>query len=201
MADLSTPGFLDALSAARAEDDVVLATMTAGFLWNQHSRSDRDFAYIAPMGSVSSVALGLSLARPDLTVIAVDGDGSLLMNLGTLVTIGGSSAAHLLHIVLENDGYAITGMQPLPGHGTANLIEMAKATGYRRASRLGDIAELSEAIDAAHEGGGPSLLAVPVTPAFDGTRLAEWTHGEQAERTQGPAGFQNLRKVLASTKP
>lgn len=198
MADLSTPEFLDALSAARGKEDVVIATMTAGFLWSQHSDSERDFAYIAPMGSASSVGLGLSLAQPDLNVIVVDGDGSVLMNMGTLVTIGGSSANHLLHIVLENAGYAITGMQPLPGNGTARLPEIAAAAGYRRATRLEHIAELPEAVEEAHAGAGPILLAVPVAPAFDGNRLAEWTHGPQALKTQGPPGFQNLRKVLAT---
>jgi thiamine pyrophosphate-dependent acetolactate synthase large subunit-like protein len=120
------------------------------------------------------------------------------MNMGTLVTIGGSSAGRLLHIVLENAGYAITGMQPLPGDGTAKLPEIAAATGYKRASRLQDISELADAIEEAHMDGGPILLAVPVQAAFDGNRLSEWTHGQQALKTQGPLGFNNLKKVLGA---
>lgn len=198
MAPLTTADFLDSVAATRAPDDVVIATMTAGWMWHAHSQSDHDLSYIAPMGSVSAFGHGLTLARPDLNVIVIDGDGSILMNLGSLVSIGGSSSSHLLHIVLENDGYAITGGQPLPGSGTKGLVEMALAAGYRSAVRSADRADLEAAFERVHAGEGPAMLVVPVEPAFDGTRLAEWTQNEQSRRTLGPPGYKRLRDLLAT---
>ena len=69
-------------------DEAVIATMSSCVYWPSRSASDRDLAYYAPMGSASAVGLGLALARPDIRAIVLDGDGSVLMNLGSLVTIG-----------------------------------------------------------------------------------------------------------------
>jgi sulfopyruvate decarboxylase subunit beta len=198
MANLTTAAFLDSVSATRDPDDVVIATMTAGWIWHAHSDNDHDLSYIAPMGSVSAFGHGLTLALPDLNVAVIDGDGSILMNLGSLVSIGGSNASHLLHIVLENGGYAITGGQPLPGSGTTGLVEMALAAGYKGAVRSEDPQDLEAAFESIHEGKGPVMLVVPVEPAFDGTKLAEWTQNEQSRRTLGPPGFKRLRELLAS---
>src|SRR5436305_13524905 len=70
------------------------------------------------MGMASSIGLGLALARPDLRVFVVDGDGSLLMNLGSLATIGLLQPSNLVVIVMDNGEYATTGGQPTPtAHG------------------------------------------------------------------------------------
>jgi sulfopyruvate decarboxylase subunit beta len=201
MATLSTQDFLDHVSAKRNPDEVVVATMTAGWLWAGHSESDHDLSYIAPMGSVSAFGHGLALARPDLDVIVLDGDGSVLMQLGSLVTVGGSKPGRFLHVVLENDGYAITGGQPLPGTGTQGLVEIALAAGYPHAMRSDDPADLDTALGLIREGEGPVLLAVPVSAAFDGEKLREYTELEQSQKTLGPPGYKALREVLAANKP
>jgi thiamine pyrophosphate-dependent acetolactate synthase large subunit-like protein len=83
------------------------------------------------MGLASSVGLGLALARPELRVIVLDGDGSLLMNLGSLATIGLLRPANLIVVVMDNEEYATTGGQPTPtAHG-------ADLEGAARAMRIG----------------------------------------------------------------
>ena len=67
------------------------------------------------MGLGSSHALGLALGRPDKRVLVLDGDGSLLMNLGTLVTIAEVAPRNLIHFVLENGTYEANGSHPTPG--------------------------------------------------------------------------------------
>ena len=79
------------------------------------------------MGVASSIGLGLALARPDLRVFVLDGDGSLLMNLGSLATIGLLQTPNLVLIVMDNEEYATTGGQPTPTASGADLEAAARA--------------------------------------------------------------------------
>ena len=81
------------------------------------------------MGLASSIGLGLALARPDVRVIVLDGDGSLLMNLGSLATIGLLHPANLVVVVMDNQEYATTGGQPTPTAHGADLEAAAGAMG------------------------------------------------------------------------
>jgi phosphonopyruvate decarboxylase len=194
---LTAPSTRDALSyllAARQPEDVVVATMTAAVILPTISTSDRDLCYIAPMGSASSVGLGVALARPDLRVFVIDGDGSVLMNLGSLVTIGGRRPANLVHVVLNNGGYHITGHQPLPMRDPEVILRVAEAAGYARVARLRD---LQAPIASLLGDPGPIMLLVDVQPAYDRAEMPAWTHSEQALRSQGPAGFATVRAALA----
>src|SRR5438552_18464034 len=74
------------------------------------------------MGAASTIGLGIALAQPARKVIVVDGDGSLLMQLGSLVTIAGSAPENLFHFVFENGVYETSGCQPLPGEGRFDLM-------------------------------------------------------------------------------
>ena len=107
---------LKAISELRT-DEIVVATMSAINDWIKLSSSPLDFYVAGAMGYASSVGLGLSLAQPKRKVIILDGDGSLLMNLGTLVTIAAVQPDNLIHFVLENQLYEVPGGIPLPGVG------------------------------------------------------------------------------------
>ena len=93
-----------------------------------------DFAYIpSSMGQGIALGLGLALARPHRGVIAIMGDGSLLMNLGALVTVANHSAP--LHVVLIDNGlYEVTGGQPVAGAGRTDFAGFSK--GGRHRTRL-----------------------------------------------------------------
>src|ERR671935_2098402 len=98
------------------------------------------------MGSASTIGLGVALARPERRVIVVDGDGSLLMQLGSLVTIAGAAPANLYHFVFENGVYETSGSQPLPGEGRFDLAQMARGAGYAYAMKFSDAVEFSERV-------------------------------------------------------
>jgi thiamine pyrophosphate-dependent acetolactate synthase large subunit-like protein len=98
------------------------------------------------MGLASSIGLGLALARPDLRVIVLDGDGSLLMNLGSLATIGLLRPANLIVVVMDNEEYATTGGQPTPTAHGADLEGAARAMGIAAAATVRSEAELRAAI-------------------------------------------------------
>ena len=81
------------------------------------------------MGLASSIGLGIALARPDLRAFVLDGDGSLLMNLGSLATIGLLRPDNLVVVVMDNEEYATTGGQQTPTAHGADLAAAATAMG------------------------------------------------------------------------
>jgi thiamine pyrophosphate-dependent acetolactate synthase large subunit-like protein len=102
------------------------------------------------MGLASSIGLGLALARPDLRVIVLDGDGSLLMNLGSLATIGLLQPQNLVVVVMDNEEYATTGGQPTPTATGADLDAAARAMGIAATATVRDEEGLRRAIGSAH---------------------------------------------------
>jgi thiamine pyrophosphate-dependent acetolactate synthase large subunit-like protein len=110
------------------------------------------------MGLASSIGLGLALARPELRVIVLDGDGSLLMNLGSLATIGLLRPNNLIVIVMDNEEYATTGGQPTPTAHGADLAGAARAMGIATATTVRAEGELRGALNTP----GPIFIAAKV---------------------------------------
>ncbi|MGD9905083.1 MAG: thiamine pyrophosphate-dependent enzyme [Vicinamibacterales bacterium] len=101
------------------------------------------------MGLASSLGLGLALARPDLSVVVLDGDGSLLMNLGGLTTMARYRPANLLHVVFDNESLlSVGGFPTATGTGT-DLAAMAAAAGVPRTARVDDVDAFVAAFDQA----------------------------------------------------
>jgi phosphonopyruvate decarboxylase len=116
------------------------------------------------MGSASAVALGIALARPERKVIIVDGDGSLLMQLGSLVTIAGAAPRNLFHFVFENGVYETSGSQPLPGEGRFDLTGMARAAGYAQTVQFDDARTFVTALPQLLLRNGPVFVSVRTEP-------------------------------------
>src|SRR5947208_2929972 len=136
--------------ARRRGDAVVVSTMVSSREWPEYSTNESlDLPLTGCMGKASSLGLGIALAQPDRRVIVFDGDGSLLMNLGSLVTIANARPRNLVHCVFENGIYEITGGQPVPGEGTFNFAMMAKGAGYANAYEISDEATLEAQLDEA----------------------------------------------------
>ena len=110
------------------------------------------------MGSASSIGLGLAMARPDKKVIVLDGDGSLLMQLGSLVTNAGQSPANLYHFVFANGLHQSTGNQPLPAVGQFDWVGLAKSSGYADALRIEAAEDLLERLPEVLSMTGPVLI-------------------------------------------
>src|SRR5262245_16618445 len=105
---------LEALRAVRREQ-IVVTTMAAAREWQKLGTHALDFV-LGPssMGHATSLGLGMALGRPDRRVIVCNGDGSMLMNLGSLVTITGQAPPNLVVLVFDNGAYEVTGAQPTP---------------------------------------------------------------------------------------
>ncbi len=126
---------LEVLAAHRG-DKVVVTTMSAVAVWPQLSDTPLDFAYIpSSMSQGPALGLGLALAQPNRGVIVVNGDGCMLMSLGSLVTLANHPALLYL-VILDNALYEVTGGQPTAGSGRVDFAAMARAAGIRRVVRL-----------------------------------------------------------------
>jgi thiamine pyrophosphate-dependent acetolactate synthase large subunit-like protein len=99
----------------------------------------RNFYMWNSMGMASSIGLGLALARPDLRVIVLDGDGSILMNLGSLATEITSGVTNLVHVIWDNGGWEITGGQPAGSPFGADLETVARGCGFLRTATVADL--------------------------------------------------------------
>ena len=132
----------------------------------------------ACMGSASSLGLGLALGEPDRNVMVLDGDGSLFMQLGSLVTIAGQAPRNLYHFVFANGHYESSGNQPLPSNGRSDFVALAKAAGYPAALRCTTADELDRALPQVFATEGPVLIELVIarddaTPRWAGVPMAE----------------------------
>jgi thiamine pyrophosphate-dependent acetolactate synthase large subunit-like protein len=134
------------------------------------------------MGLASSVGLGLALARPDLRVFVLDGDGSLLMNLGSLATIGLLRPSNLVVIVMDNEEYATTGGQPTPTRHGADLEAAARAMGIVATATVRNEAELRAIVRSEDE----RRSVVPELAAQSGSLFIDAKVSESAPTTKPP---------------
>ena len=98
----------------------------------------KNFYMIGSMGLASSIGFGLAMAKPHKDVVVIDGDGSLLMNMGSLVTIFANNPSNLTWIVIDNGAYGSTGNQDTYCQ-KIDLVEAAKGVGYKNSFNFEDI--------------------------------------------------------------
>ena len=137
---------------------ICVPTMTTAPAWRSLAPGDLSVTCTGFMGGASSIGLGLALARPDRRVIVFDGDGSLLMQLGSLATIAGAAPRNLTHLLFRNGVYHTSGAQEIPGGGDVDFVQMAKGAGYRAAYAIDEIAELQRRLPSLLRDEGPILV-------------------------------------------
>jgi phosphonopyruvate decarboxylase len=116
---------------------------------------------VGSMGCISSFALGLAMARPDLKVIAIDGDGAAIMRMGALTTNGYYQPSNLLHILLDNNAHDSTGGQATVSH-FIDFAGIASSAGYPVSKDIHDTVELSEAINDWKKAGGLNFIRLQI---------------------------------------
>ena len=133
---------------AAAEQDALLICNIGYPSRELFSVRDRpeNFYMLGSMGLASSIGLGLALARPEKRVMVLDGDGSLLMNLGSLASIAHHAPDNYLLVILDNCCYGSTGSQPTCTRLGTDLAAVARAAGVRRVRRAEGREELAEAL-------------------------------------------------------
>ncbi len=174
--------------ARHRKGEIVVAVYKAAQEWIHISPSDLNYTFTGAMGQGSSHALGLALGRPDKRVIVLDGDGSLLMNLGSLVTIAHAAPKNLIHCVCENGTYETNGAVPIPRSGQLSFTGLARAAGYPRIYEFHDLQELDRALTGILKEEGPILVDLKVEPGED--------YPEDFRRLYSPQSREAFRQAL-----
>jgi sulfopyruvate decarboxylase subunit beta len=146
-------------------DAVVVPVFRANVAWSKvTNNAKRDIPVGGAMGKGSSVALGIALSQPATKVILFDGDGSLLMNLGSLVTIANKAPKNLVHFVMDNGVYATTGGQDVPGVGVADYADLAQSAGYAHTYKFDNLEDFVTQAEEIFSQEGPIFVAAKVIP-------------------------------------
>ncbi len=135
------------------------------FEYRQKSERDpsKDLLVVGGMGHASSIALGIAQQKPEKKIFCLDGDGSVLMHLGAIATIGNVNPANFYHVVFNNGAHDSVGGQPTAA-SNVDLPALARACGYRYTSTQNELLFVTEEITRVKQEIGPALVELKVHP-------------------------------------
>jgi phosphonopyruvate decarboxylase len=165
-----------------APDVIVVAAYSSAFDWIAVRPSPLNYIFTGAMGLASSHALGLALGRPDRKVVVLDGDGSLLMNLGSLVTIANMNPSNLIHFVCENGTYEANGGHPTPGRDRISFAGFARSAGYDNTHEFSQLADFSRRIGVVLQESGPVFVDLKVEQGVPAEMDYALMHGAAIRR-------------------
>jgi thiamine pyrophosphate-dependent acetolactate synthase large subunit-like protein len=146
----------------KSEEAVIGGIGNTNFdLWAAGHRP-QNFYMLGSMGLAFPIALGVALAQPTRRVVALEGDGSLLMQLGSLSTIATLAPENLTLIVMDNGIYQITGSQPTPAAAAADIVAIAAGSGLADSAWAADEEDFERLVERSLSTTGPSLIAVRI---------------------------------------
>ena len=130
-------------------------------LWAAGHRP-QNFYMLGSMGLAFPIALGVALAQPARRIFALEGDGSLLMQLGCLSTIAALKPKNLVMVVMDNGLYQITGSQPTPASSVADIVAIAVASGLTDSAWAADEDDFERLVDQSLSAAAPTLIGVRI---------------------------------------
>jgi thiamine pyrophosphate-dependent acetolactate synthase large subunit-like protein len=144
------------------EEAVVAGIGNTNFDLYAAGHRPQNFYMLGSMGLACPIALGVALAQPDRGVIALEGDGSILMTLGCLTTIGMVRPRNLTIVIMDNGGYQITGKQAAATAASADIVAIARGAGIANSHWVRDERHFEQLIARRFDEGGPVLLAAKI---------------------------------------
>jgi phosphonopyruvate decarboxylase len=141
--------------------EIVLPVYSSAFDWMEIAPRVLNYYAFGAMGLGSSCALGLALGQPNRRVIVLDGDGSLLMNLGTLVTIGAAAPKNLIHFLCRNGTYEANGGHPIP-QPDVDFSGLAQAAGYAHCLEFSELGAFEAALPKLLRQDGPIFAVLHI---------------------------------------
>ena len=159
------------LIANQRTDEIVVTTMGTTVPWGEISTHPLDYASVgSAMGHAADFALGIALAKPDKKVVVLNGDGSMLMCLGTLATITALNTPppNYLLFVCDNGTYEVTGNQPVPdGNARFSWSMIAKGTGFEQVYEFDDLEALAADLPKIWHATGPTFVSLKIAQAHE----------------------------------
>ena len=148
--------------AEHIPEAIVVPVFQSAFDWMKIRPHPLNYLCLGAMGQASSHALGLALAMPRERIVVLDGDGSLLMNLGSLVTIGSLGPKNLFHFVSHNGIYEVNGRYPIPGGQAIHFDRIAKEAGYAHTYSFSHLEDFQHEIENVLSVPGPVFISLHV---------------------------------------
>lgn len=174
---------LRALVPLVRDNDIVVAVYQANFDWMAINPRPLNYVAVGAMGQAASHGLGLALANPERRVFVFDGDGSLLMNLGALVTVAGAGVTNFYHFVFANRVYEVNGDQPIPNAENVDFAGFAAAAGYAMSRSFDDLDEFAGAVPRIVALAGPQMVSLETVPGESYPRNYDYIHSAEARKT------------------
>ncbi|MCZ6676637.1 MAG: thiamine pyrophosphate-dependent enzyme [Candidatus Poribacteria bacterium] len=177
--------------AKHRTDETAITTMGTVIPWAEISDHPLDYASVGSgMGHAADFGLGIALARPDKSVLVLNGDGSMLMCLGTLATITGleKPARNYYLFVCDNGTYEVTGNQPVPGGKGFSFAAIARGAGFEKCYEFDQPDTLDASLPSILTEEGPVFITLKIAPA---------TEPPPNRRLENPARY--LRGTLAES--
>ena len=173
---------LAAIARHVTDADIVLPVYSTAFDWIDIRPHPLNYVSHGAMGLASSHGLGLALGRPDKRVIVLDGDGSLLMNIGSLVTAAEAAPKNFFHFVCENGTYEANGGHPIPGRERVDFAGFARAAGYRNVHEFSDLKIFEQRIAFVLEEEGPVFATFKIVATGPQERDYTRLHGAHVRK-------------------
>lgn len=154
--------------ASQRNDEIVITTMGTSVPWAKISSHPLDYASVgSAMGHAADLALGIALAKPDKRVVVLNGDGSMLMCLGTLATITGLDKLPTNYVlfVCDNGLYEVTGNQPVPRNTDLSWTTIAEGVGFKEIYEFNDIVKLQMDLPKIWKKTGPIFVSLKIEQA------------------------------------
>ncbi|MBI2371401.1 MAG: hypothetical protein HYV08_14420 [Deltaproteobacteria bacterium] len=180
-------------AVAKAAGDTLTIVTVGGTAteWHAYRPSEGNFR-CRTLGLVSSISLGLALVRPQRKVLALDGDGALLMNLCSLPTMAWRNPPNLIHVVFDNGVYEASASLPTATVGGADLVALARDTGYPHAVWAPTVEAFRQEFQAAMDRKALSFIGARVEPGL--TTLPQWILPERENKYR-------FRRYVQQTEP
>jgi thiamine pyrophosphate-dependent acetolactate synthase large subunit-like protein len=142
--------------------DVVVSSYSSAFEWLALQPPGLVYLAVGTMGLDTSHALGLALALPDRRIVTLQGDGSLMVNLGSLATLAEQAPKNLVHITCRNTIYEANGGHPIPSGRVIDFSLLARGAGLTSGFSFAHLAELEANLPQAFDAPGPVFICVDV---------------------------------------
>ena len=201
MADESSMTLTDCLSVLKEvrQDEAIISVMGTAREWCSMSSHPLDFIYVpSSMGQATSLGLGIAMAQPNRRIVVCQGDGSMLMNLGSFVTLSAHAPKNLTVLLFDNGVYEVTGIQQTLATAelrqddqSVNYAEMAKACGFSTVFEISDLDTWKQSARECLDADGPVFVVLKTEPMLDGggpkspgpaaQRIREFASALQAE--------------------
>jgi sulfopyruvate decarboxylase subunit beta len=178
---------------------VVVTCMSVTRPWGRYSSSELDFASAdSAMGHTADLALGIALAQSQRKVICLNGDGSMLMTLGTLATVVDTRATNFVLFVIQNNSYELTGHQPIPAAGHIDFAQLARGAGFEHIYYFENPDDYEKQLPAVVAEEGPVFVTVRVEKGGEGPISRSEKEQSRYLQVSLAESAHRLRKMLTS---